>query len=101
MEYSLLRFKDTEAGQQSIWEWQATIMYNYLKCLIIHHGFKPWYNDPYGDKGNLCTDIQVDHVAQFCWVMMANIFSGDILINTIFSVKQGLDTVGATKEVIY
>ena len=41
IEYLLPRFKNSEVGQQSLWEWQAARMRNYMKYLVMHHGYKP------------------------------------------------------------
>ena len=43
MEHLLPRFEDNVAGQQSLWEWQAARMRNYMKYLVLHHGYKPKY----------------------------------------------------------
>ena len=45
MEFCLSRFEDTEAGQQSLWEWQVARMRNYMAYLVMHHNFKPKYYD--------------------------------------------------------
>ena len=58
MEHLLPRFEDTEAGQQSLWEWQAARMRNYMKHLVMHHGYKPKYYDLCGEKKeNICTEV--------------------------------------------
>ena len=49
MEYGLPRLDDTEAGQQSLWEWQAARMRNYMAYLCMYHDFKPKYYDLMGD----------------------------------------------------
>ena len=101
MEHLLPRFEDTEAGQQSLWEWQAARMRNYMKYLVMHHGYKPKYYDPCGEKkGNICTEIQAHHIACFCGVMMARIFSSNSSIDNMFSVRENLDSVPCVKEAI-
>ena len=78
MEFCLPRFENTEAGQQSLWEWQAARMRNYMAYLMMHHDFKPKYYDSMGDKKkNECKYIIVDHVARFYGVMMARIRSNN------------------------
>ena len=49
MEFCLPRLDDIEAGQQTLWEWQAARMRNYMTFLCMYHGFKPKYYDPMGD----------------------------------------------------
>ena len=84
IEFYLPRFDDTVAGQQSIWEWQAARMRNYMVYLVVHHGYKPKYYDPMGDKPkNICTYITADHVARFYGVMMARIWPNNASINNM------------------
>ena len=84
MEFCLPRFDDTVAGQQSLWEWQAARMRNYMAYLVYHHNFKPKYYDPVGDstKDNFKYFIG-DHVARFYGVMMTRIFSNKTSIDNM------------------
>ena len=101
MEFCLPRFKDTEAGQQSLWEWQAARMRNYMAYFVMHHDFKPKYYDPMGDKKkNECKYITADHVARFYRVMMARIWSNNTSIDNMWSVCKILDAVPSVKELM-
>ena len=67
--------------------------------LILHHGYKPKYYDPLGDKPkNICTYITADHVARFYGVMMARIWSNNSSIDNMWSVREILDAVPSVKE---
>ena len=57
MEFCLPRFDDTEAGQQTLWEWQAARMRNYMAYLCMYHGFKPKYYDPMGNGRKKSSNI--------------------------------------------
>ena len=99
MEFCLPRFDDTEGGQQSLWEWQAARMRNYMAYLCVYHGFKPKYYDPMGDgKKEEFKYITADHVARFYGVMMARIWSNNSSIETMWSVREILDAVPSVKE---
>ena len=101
MDHLLPRFEDTAAGQQSLWEWQAARMRNYMKYLVMHHGYKPKYYNPCGEKkGNIYTEVQAHHNALFYGVMMARIFSSNSLLDNMFSVCKNLDSVPCVKEAI-
>ena len=99
-EHLLPRFEDTEAGQQLLWEWQATRMQNYMNYLILYYDYKPKYYDPYADKKDEVKEIQAHHIACFYGVTMAQIFSCRTLIDTMFSVCECLDSVPCVKEAI-
>ena len=87
MEFCLPRFDDREEGQQTLWEWQAARMRNYMAYLCMYHGFKPKYYDPMGDwKKEEFKYITADHVARFYGVMMARIWSNNSSIETMWSV---------------
>ena len=58
IEHLLPRFKDTEAGQQSLWKWQAAHMRNYMNYLILHYGYKSKYYNPYVDKKDQVKEIE-------------------------------------------
>ena len=99
MDFCLPRFDDTEAGQQTLWEWQAARMRNYMAYLCMYHGFKPKYYDPMGDgKKEEFKYITADHVARFYGVMMARIWSNNSSIETMWSVREILDAVPCVKE---
>ena len=71
MEFCLPRFEDTEAGQRSLWKWQAARMRNYMAYLVMHHDFKPKYSDPLGEKmKNECKSITADHVMRFYGLLL-------------------------------
>ena len=72
-----------------------------MKYLVMHHGYKPKYYDPCGEKkGNICTEVQAHHIARFYGVMMARIFSSNSSIDNMFSVRENLDSVPCVKEAI-
>ena len=99
MEFCLPRFDDPEVGQQSLWEWQAARMRNYITYLTVYHGFKPKYYDPMGDsKNEEFKYITGDHVARFCGAMMARIWSNNTSIDNTWSVRKLVDTVPFVKE---
>ena len=100
MEHLQPRFEDTEAGQQSLWEWQAACMRNYMNYLILHHGYKPKYYDPYVCKKDQVKEIHAHHIARFYGVMMARVFSSNTSIDTIFSVCKCFELVSCVKEAI-
>ena len=99
MEFCLPRFDDPVRGQESIWEWHAARMRNYMVYLILHHDYKPKYYDPMGDKPkNICKYITANHVARFYGVMMARIWSNNSSIDNMWSVREILDAVPSVKE---
>ena len=99
MEFCLPRFDDTEGGKISLWEWQAARMRNYMAYLVYHHGYKPKYYDPAGDKKkNEFKYITADHVARFYGVMMARIWSNNTSIDKMWSVREIFDAVPSVKE---
>ena len=99
MELCLPRFDVQEAGQQSLWEWQAARMRNYMTYLIVYYDFKPKYYDPMGDiKKEEFKYITGDHVARFYGVMMARIGLNNTLINNMWTVREILDVVPSVKE---
>ena len=93
---------NTVLGQQPFWAWQVTRMRSYMKYLVImHHGYKPKYNDLCWQKGDIYTEIKASHIAYFYHgVMMAWIFSNNTLINNIKFVNEYLDTVSCGKAAI-
>ena len=99
MEFCLPRFVDPEVGQQSLWEWQAARMRNYMVYLIVHHSYKPKYYDLMGDgKTEEFKYITADHIARFYGVMMARIWSNNSSIDNMWSIRKILDTVPFVKE---
>ena len=83
IEHLLPRFDNPVAQQQSILEWQAVRMRNYMKYLVMHCGYKPKYYDHCGEKKSniymhrgsspsYCL-ILMSNDGKFCGVMIAGI----------------------------
>ena len=62
LEWMLPRFDKEGGGRETLWEFQAARMRNYMKHIIEVYNYKPKYYDPFAEKGDFNKEIEGDHV---------------------------------------
>ena len=88
-QWCLPRFGDDD--DQTLYEFQAARMRNYMRKRVLESGFKPRYYK--GDKV-----ITGDHVARFYGACLCRMIHGGRSIEQIFSTREIMDAVPSIRE---